>query len=145
MNGRRTLPALATALAPVALAVALAVPLVLLHGTYRALYPLFLLAGVAVRALGGRVAQVIALIFAILLGPLVWHLGTDGGAAEMTLAYASRASSWRECMTAAPATKMRTAAAASAGRAISPIANHQRSTSAPRATRARIRASRPSQ
>jgi glucan phosphoethanolaminetransferase (alkaline phosphatase superfamily) len=83
MSGRRTLPALATAIAPVMLAIALALPLVLVHGTYRALYPLFLLAGVAVRALGGRVAQVIALVVAILLGPLVWHLGGDGGAAEM--------------------------------------------------------------
>jgi hypothetical protein len=83
MSARRTLPALATAIVPVAVAVVLALPLVLLHSTYRAVYPLFLLAGVAVRALGGRVAQVVALILAIVLGPLVWHLGSDGGAAEM--------------------------------------------------------------
>src|SRR5689334_8583575 len=83
MSARRTLPALTGAIATVALAVALAVPLVLLHGTYRALYPLLLLTGVAVRALGGRAAESVALVLAVVLAPVVWHLGLEGGAAEM--------------------------------------------------------------
>ena len=58
----------------------------------------------------------------------------DGGAAEMTLAYALRASSWRVCIMAAPATKTRMAAKASAGRAIPASADHQPSAGPPRAT-----------
>jgi hypothetical protein len=83
MSTRRTLPAPWPAVATVALAIVLALPLVLLHGSYRALYPLFLLVGIAVRLLGGRIAQILALILAVVLGPVLWHLGLEGGAAEM--------------------------------------------------------------
>jgi hypothetical protein len=83
MKARRTLPALTAPIAAVVLAVALAVPLVLLHGAYRALYPLLLLAGLAVRVLGGRFAQGVTLVLAVALAPIVWHLGLEGGAAEL--------------------------------------------------------------
>ena len=78
------MPALTAPLAAVVLAVVLAAPLVLLDGPYRALYPLLLLVGMAVRALGGRFAQALALVLAVALARIVWHLALEGGAAEMS-------------------------------------------------------------
>src|SRR4051812_46731549 len=78
MSRRRTLPAPVLVIA----AAALASPLVLLYGSYRSLYPLVLLIGMALRAVGGRVLRAMSLLLAVLLGPFVWYLGAEGGAAE---------------------------------------------------------------
>ena len=60
----------------------LAVPLVRIHAPYRPLYPLVLVCAIAVWLAAGIAARLALLVVAAVVGPLLWHLMEEGGAAE---------------------------------------------------------------
>jgi len=64
------------------LSVLLAAPLVLIHAPYRPLYPLVLVCAAAVWIYGGIAARLALLVVAAALGPPLWRLMEEGGAAE---------------------------------------------------------------
>ena len=67
----------------------LAAPLVLIHAPYRPLYPLVLVCAAAVWIYASFPARVALLVVAAALGPLLWRLMEESGAAEASAVLAA--------------------------------------------------------
>jgi hypothetical protein len=74
---------------PTILSALLAAPLVAIHAPFRPLYPLVLVCAAAVWLSASFISSVALVILAALLGPLLWRLMQEGGAAEAAAVLAS--------------------------------------------------------